>query len=91
MDLFKYSALHVSVGTVSRCVYLLVYVRVCVCTHHTDELGQRHLDGDGDLLALIDRRSDQLVVSLWSQEVVHQTLLRVLCPCAWRSHTHTHR
>ncbi len=33
-------------------------------THHTDELGKGHLDCNGDLLALVDCRTDQLVVSV---------------------------
>lgn len=51
-------------------------------TYHTDELRQRHLYGDGDLLALIDCWSDQLVVALRTQQVVHQPLLCILCPAA---------
>ena len=53
-----------------------------VNTHHADELRQRHLDGDGDLLALVDGRSDQFVVALWTQQVVDQPLLCILCPAA---------
>ncbi|TNN77180.1 hypothetical protein EYF80_012649 [Liparis tanakae] len=51
-------------------------------TYYTDELRQRHLDGDGDLLALVDGRADQLVVALGTQQEVHQTLLGILGPAA---------
>lgn len=43
--------------------------------HHVDQLGQRHLDVDGDLLAVVDGRSDQLVVALGGQELTHQSFL----------------
>lgn len=51
-------------------------------THHADELGQGHLDGDGHLLALVDRRPDQLVVALGTQQIVDQPLFGVLRPAA---------
>lgn len=53
-------------------------------TYNTDELRQRHLDGDGHLLALVDGRPDQLVVTLRTQQVVHQPLFGVLRPAACR-------
>lgn len=53
-------------------------------TYDTDELGQRHLDGDGHLLALVDSRPDQFVVTLRTQQVVHQPLFGVLRPAACR-------
>lgn len=60
----------------------------CTCvrtdTYDTDELGQRHLDGDGHLLALVDSRPDQFVVTLRTQQVVHQALFGVLRPAACR-------
>lgn len=58
-----------------------------MCTHYADELRQRHLYGDGDLLALVDRWSDQLVVALWAQQGVDQPLLCVLGPAAFRHNT----
>lgn len=51
-------------------------------TYDTDELRQRHLDGDGHLLALVDSRPDQFVVTLRTQQVVHQPLFGVLRPAA---------
>ena len=54
---------------------------VCV-THYADELGQGHLDADGDLLALVDGWPYELVVALNAQKVIHQPLLRVRCPGA---------
>lgn len=51
-------------------------------TYHADELRQRHLDGDGDLLALVDSRPDQFVVTLRTQQVVDQPLFGVLRPAA---------
>lgn len=53
-------------------------------TYDTDELRQRHLDGDGHLLALVDSRPDQFVVTLRTQQVVHQPLFGVLRPAACR-------
>lgn len=55
-----------------------MFARTMKYTHHTDELRQRHLNGDGDLLALINSWSDQFVVALGTQQVVHQALLCVL-------------
>lgn len=57
---------------------------VCKYTYDTDELRQRHLYGDGDLLAFIDSRSDQFVVALRTQQIVHQPLFCILCPAAYR-------
>lgn len=58
----------------------------CTCvrtdTYDTDELRQRHLDGDGHLLALVHSRPDQFVVTLRTQQVVHQALFGVLRPAA---------
>lgn len=51
-------------------------------TYYADELGEGHLDGDGHLLALVDSRPDQFVVTLRTQQVVHQPLFGVLCLAA---------
>ena len=50
-------------------------------THHADELRQGHLQNDGDALRAVDGRPDQLVVAVFTQEPVHQTLLGI------RTHT----
>lgn len=65
-------------------MYLCVYVRYND-THHADELRQRHLNRDGDLLALIDSWSDQFVVAFWTQKIVHQSLLCILCTDAFKN------
>lgn len=41
-----------------------MWIYVCVFPHHVDQLCQRHLDVNSDLLAVVDSWSDQLVVAL---------------------------
>lgn len=53
-------------------------------TYYTDELRQRHLNGNGDLLALVDGWSDQFVVTLRAQQIVYQSLLCILCSAAYK-------
>lgn len=86
----KYTRPQLSCGQIS--VVYILFTGVCWCvwglvcsraTHYTDELGQGHLDADGDLLAFVDGRSDELVVALGAQQVVHQPLLSVRRPGAW--------
>lgn len=53
-------------------------------TNHTDKLSQGHFDSDGNLLALIDRRSDQFIVAVWTQQNLHQPLLGISLQRTWQ-------
>lgn len=58
-------------------------------TDHTDELRQRHLQDDRHSLAAVHSRPDQLVIAIFTQQPVHQTLLRV-CTRSTCGRTQTH-
>ena len=45
-------------------IRVLYVLRLCR-PYHIDELGQRHLNVNGDLLAVVNSWSDQFVVALW--------------------------
>lgn len=58
-------------------------------TDHTDELRQRHLQDDRHSLAAVHSRPDQLVIAIFTQQPVHQTLLWV-CTRSTCGRTQTH-